>query len=166
MLLEYQRKTNIGVGIGIVFQAAALSLVWAQPRGIAAIFPPVIILISMPVFIWGCMNYAEGKGQSKWVGVVGLAGLIGLMVLIILPDQDRDGSVRPLQVRKLIALMSILLGLGVLVVGRWLGDPEYMSIFAAEDNVRIEQPWPAVCMFLGACLVVGSLMLMLAEDKE
>ncbi|NIV69734.1 MAG: hypothetical protein GWN41_06290 [Phycisphaerae bacterium] len=36
------------------------------------------------------MNYAEGKGHSKWVGLVGLAGLIGLIVLAVLPDQARD----------------------------------------------------------------------------
>ena len=165
MLPEYQRKTNIGVGIGIVFQVAAMSLVWAQTRGIVAISGPVIILISIPVFIWGCMNYAEGKGHSKWVGLVGLAGLIGLLVLIILPDQDHDGSVRHLKVYKLIALMSMPLGLGILVVGRWLDDLENASIYEYE-NVHFEFPWPVVCMFLGTCLIIGSLILMLVRGKE
>ena len=36
------------------------------------------------------MNYAEGKGHSKWVGLVGLAGIIGLIVLIVLPDQHKE----------------------------------------------------------------------------
>jgi len=36
------------------------------------------------------MNYAEGKGHSKWVGLVGLTGCIGLIVLIVLPDQHKE----------------------------------------------------------------------------
>ena len=166
MLPEYQRKTNIGVGIGFVLQVIAISLVWTHARAIVVVFSLVITLISIPVFTWGCMNYVEGKGHSKWVGLVGLAGLIGLMVLIVLPGHNHDGSVRPLQVRRLIAMLSILLGLGVLATGRWLDDLEYASIFNSELNVRFEFPWPAALMFLGTCLIIGSLILLLVRDEE
>ena len=152
MLPRHQRRTNIGVGIGIALQVVGFLLVqFADPDSV--FFGPPLILISIPVFIWGCMNYVQSKGHSKWVGLVGLAGVIGLMVLIILPDQDRDGSVHRLQIHRLVGLISVVLGLGVVVLGRWLDDLEYASSDIA-----------AVCMFLGACIVVGSLVLLL--DKS
>ena len=89
MLPEKRTNTNVGVGMGFLLQLAGLFL--AQTGDMAAILALVLILISIPVFIWGCMNYAEGKGHSKWVGLVGLAGIIGLIVLIVLPDQDLHG---------------------------------------------------------------------------
>ena len=51
-----------------------------------------LILASVPVFTWGCLSYAEGKGHSKWVGLVGVAGIIGLIVLKVLPDQHEEAG--------------------------------------------------------------------------
>ena len=87
MLPEKKSKTNIGVGIGFVLQLIGF---FVSARGdIGAVVGLLLIVISIPVFIWGCMNYAEGKGHSKWVGLVGVAGIIGLIVLIVLPDQHK-----------------------------------------------------------------------------
>src|SRR3972149_5172822 len=72
VLREKQTKTNLGVGTGVLLQLAGFFL--AQTADTAAILGLLLILSSIPVFIWGCMNYAEGKGHSKWVGLVGLAG--------------------------------------------------------------------------------------------
>jgi uncharacterized membrane protein len=88
MLPEKKTKTNIGVGIGIILQLAGFALSGGGET--TAVVGLLLILISLPVFIWGCMNYAEGKGHSKWVGLVGLAGCIGLIVLIVLPDQHKE----------------------------------------------------------------------------
>ena len=88
MLPEKKTKTNIGVGIGIILQLAGFALSNAGETG--GLLGLLLILISLPVFIWGCMNYAEGKGHSKWVGLVGVAGIIGLIVLIVLPDQHKE----------------------------------------------------------------------------
>jgi hypothetical protein len=88
MLQASKTKTNIGVGIGFILQLVGLFL--SGPNGTGATIGVVLILISLPIFIWGCMHYAEGKGHSKWVGLVGLAGCIGLIVLIILPDQHKE----------------------------------------------------------------------------
>jgi hypothetical protein len=85
---EKKTKTNIGVGIGIILQLAGFALSGVGETG--AVVGLLLILIGLPVFIWGCMNYAEGKGHSKWVGLVGLAGCIGLIVLIVLPDQHKE----------------------------------------------------------------------------
>ena len=88
MLPEKKTKTNIGVGIGIVLQLVGFPLSEIGETG--AIVGLLLILVSIPVFIWGCMNYAEGKGHSKWVGLVGVVGFIGLIVLIVLPDQHKE----------------------------------------------------------------------------
>ncbi len=153
MLPEKRTKTNIGVGIGFLLQLAGFFL--AQTGDSAAIYGLVLILVSIPVFIWGCMNYAEGKGHSMWVGLVGLAGIIGLIVLIVLPDQDRHGSVPRSQLRKFVGLISMVAGFGLAVLGFWL---DRLGI----DDVRLEHllsPWPGVCMLLGFCIVVVGLLM-------
>ena len=160
MLPEKRTNTNVGVGMGFLLQLAGFLL--AHTGDTAAILALVLVLISIPVFIWGCMNYAEGKGHSKWVGLVGLAGIIGLIVLIVLPDQDRHGSDAPLQLRKIVGLISMVAGFGITVLGVLLDH------FGLED-VRLERllyPWPGVCIVLGGCLVVGSLVLLVANSRH
>ena len=85
MLPEKKIKTNIGVGVGIVAQLAGFAL--SKTEGMGAMLGFLPILGSLPVVLWGCLNYAGGNGHSKWVGLVGLAGRIGLIVRIVLPDQ-------------------------------------------------------------------------------
>jgi hypothetical protein len=36
------------------------------------------------------MNYAEGKGSSKWMGLLGLLSIIGLLGLVLLPDRQKQ----------------------------------------------------------------------------
>ena len=87
MLYEKRFKTNVGVGIGSVLQLAGFFLV--ETVETAKVAGLVLILISLPVFVWGCMHYAEGKGYSKSVGLLGLCGIIGLIVLIVLPERGQ-----------------------------------------------------------------------------
>ena len=160
MLPEKQTKTNIGVGIGVLLQLVGFYL--ARTADTDAIIGLILILVSMPVFIWGCMNYAEGKGHSKWVGLVALASIIGLIVLILLPDHNHQGSVAPSQLRKYVGLISMVAGFGIFGLGRWL---DHLGI----DDVRLErllQPWPGVCMLLGFCLVVGSVVFMVGIGRR
>jgi hypothetical protein len=149
MLPEKKTKANIGVGIGCVIQAGSFLF---GPADIRAI---VLILLSMPVFIWGCMNYAEGKGHSKWVGLVGLAGIIGLIVLIVLPDQDKGGGIWV----RLVGCISMLAGFALVLIGLWLGN--IRDLFGFPD-VRFYGR-AALCKGLGACLVVASLVLLCAD---
>jgi uncharacterized membrane protein len=160
---ESLRNTNLGVGVGFLLQLAGFFL--AQTRGTTAILGLVLILMSIPALVWGCMNYAEGKGHPKTVGLVGIAGLIGLIALIVLPQRDGEGSVRRLQLRKLVGSISLLLGVVVVIFGRWLDDLEYGSISSRSD-VLLEHPWPGVFMLLGVCLVGVSLVLLLGGDRR
>jgi hypothetical protein len=88
MLPENKTKTNIGVGLGIILQIAGRFFARQKPE--LAIVGLVMILVGAILFIWGCMNYAEGKGHSKWLGLLGLLSCIGLIVLIVLPDRHKD----------------------------------------------------------------------------
>lgn len=82
MLAEYKTKTNIGVAIGFILQLAGrIMLSQGMPAGL------VIVVVGSAFFIWGCVNYARGKGHSGWLGALGLLSLIGLIILVLLPDK-------------------------------------------------------------------------------
>jgi hypothetical protein len=87
MLPEKKIKTNIGVGIGIILEIAANVL---STHHIQPLLALVCWLLGAFFFVWGCMNYAEGKGHSKLLGLLGLLSCIGLIVLIFLPDNRKE----------------------------------------------------------------------------
>jgi hypothetical protein len=86
--LEKRRKTNTALGMGLLFQLAGLF--WAGQHD--ANFPTgmMLILASLPLFILAAVNYAEGKGYGKSLGVCGLFGVFGFIVLILLPAQSAN----------------------------------------------------------------------------
>ena len=88
MLPDKKTKTNIGVGVGIILQIAGQVLASTSEAG--AILGLVVVLVGAVFFIWGCMNYANGKGHSKWLGLLGLLSCIGLIILIFLPDHHKE----------------------------------------------------------------------------
>lgn len=81
MLPINQRNTNIGVGIGILVQIVGNMIMKENPLGL------IIALVGVGFFIWGCFNYAKGKGYSQFLGLFGLLWLIGLIILAVLPDK-------------------------------------------------------------------------------
>ena len=90
MLPEKKTNTNIGVGVGILLQIAGSVVVLEVPS--LALVGRTLSLVGLLFFIWGCMNYAEGKGYSKWLGLLGLLSCIGLIVLVILPDNNKSAG--------------------------------------------------------------------------
>jgi hypothetical protein len=51
----------------------------------------VLALAGLALFVWGCVNYCQGKGQPGALGLLGLLSLIGLLVLVFLPDKHPGG---------------------------------------------------------------------------
>jgi hypothetical protein len=87
MLAEYKTKTNIGVAVGLLLEIAGRVLAMQVPN--LALVGAIITLVGVVFFIWGCMNYAAGKGYSKLLGLLGLLSCIGLIVLVLLPDKNK-----------------------------------------------------------------------------
>jgi len=89
MLPDKKTKTNIGVGLGFILEILGNFLARTSTTGAA--LGLVLILVGVVLFIWGCMNFAEGKGHSKWLGFLGLLSCIGLIILVFLPDHHKEG---------------------------------------------------------------------------
>ena len=89
MLKEYERKTNIGVGFGVITQLIGRAL---AEQGDMFYLGVAIALAGFSLFIWGCAQYARGKGHSPWFGALGLLSLLGLLVLFFLPDRHKQAS--------------------------------------------------------------------------
>ena len=85
MPTRQRTNTNIGLGIGFVLQLGGLFVLGTeQDRVLSGV---VLILASLPLVVWGCVNYAEGKGHPKRIGLLGVAGIFGLIVLMVLPER-------------------------------------------------------------------------------
>jgi len=87
MLAEYKSKTNIGIAIGLILEIVGNVVRMQMPN--LAMVGAIIALVGAVFFIWGCMNYAVGKGYSKFLGLLGLLSCIGLVVLVLLPDKNK-----------------------------------------------------------------------------
>ena len=85
MLPENKTNTNIGVGLGLILEIVGRLVFGGSVVGL------VLVIVGVILFIWGCMNYAVGKGHSKWLGLLGLLSCIGLIILIFLPDHHKEG---------------------------------------------------------------------------
>jgi hypothetical protein len=76
------------VGLGFVLQLSGLILpdISRVPIEIGV----ALVLFGLPAFVWGAMNYAEGKGYSQWFGLFGLLGILGFIALAVLPPQESE----------------------------------------------------------------------------
>ena len=102
MIAEKQTKSNIGFGVGLVMASfggvAATSRGYFHIRGLIILGDALSVLgdalsvVGFGLFTWGCVNYAQGKGYSPWLGLLGLLSGIGLIVLVILPDKYKGGG--------------------------------------------------------------------------
>ena len=103
---ETRRKASVGVGAGVGFQFVGAIILRLDPD-----FPnqftgltvetqatlqfwvaALMLAASVPVFVWGCGNFAQGKGYSSSLGALGVLGVLGLIVLLILPPVETTQS--------------------------------------------------------------------------
>jgi len=158
-----RRNTNIGVGIGVLLQVGGLFIAqfgMNDKDAAAIILGLVLILVSILLLIWGCMNYGEAKGYSKKVGLIGLLGIIGLIVLIVLPDKIRDGPEARMSTRKIWGLVLMALGLGLFMVGYVLEEAAY------ERDRYSNRVFEVSLIVLGLILLVVSLVMLLYNRKR
>ena len=86
MLSEHKTKTNIGVGLGILLQLIGRLVARDEANSLIG---SILTLVGLALFIWGCINYAAGKGHSKWLGLLGILSCLGLLILVLLPDRHK-----------------------------------------------------------------------------
>jgi hypothetical protein len=91
MLKEYKRKTNIGVGIGFLALAFGNYAIRTGSLG-GPIVGLMLCLLGIPLFLWGCGQYAQGKGYSPYWGALGLLYILGLLVLVLMPDRHKAAA--------------------------------------------------------------------------
>ena len=87
MLAEKKLNTNLGVGIGLVISIAQIFLV--RSHILSPLLGIIMNWVGLGILVWGCMNYAEGKGHSKWFGLLGILSCIGLLILVFMPDRNK-----------------------------------------------------------------------------
>ena len=95
MIAAHQRNTNLGVGLGLLLTFLSVGLranAGAESDAGLAVFAGLIGLVGFVLFLWGCVNYAQGKGYSGFVGLLGILWCIGLVILVVLPDRHKDGG--------------------------------------------------------------------------
>jgi hypothetical protein len=88
MLPEKKTATNIGVGVGFVLQIIGRVLMMQQGDAMT-IVGAVVGLVGLGFFLWGCINYCQGKGYSGALGLLGLLSCCGLVILVLLPDKNK-----------------------------------------------------------------------------
>jgi hypothetical protein len=87
MLAEKKTNTNIGVGVGILLQIVSRFLI--NQGGSMVTVGLLLALAGAVAFVWGCINYAQGKGYHWALGFLGLLSCLGLIVLVVIPDKHK-----------------------------------------------------------------------------
>lgn len=90
MLPEKKLNTNLGIGLGFLVSLSQVFLVRAHL--LQPFWGYVMAWVGLVLWICGCVNYAEGKGHSKWFGLLGLLSFIGLAILVFMPDRNKDSK--------------------------------------------------------------------------
>lgn len=94
MVSEYKRRTNIGLGLGMLLQVIGGALYLPAIDGsVSQLLGGLLALGGLGLFIWGCANFAQSKGQPAWLGILGLLTPVGLVILIMLPDRLHGGGI-------------------------------------------------------------------------
>jgi hypothetical protein len=88
MIAEKAKKSNIGIGVGILVEIAGRLLLVSGATPLLGI---AVLVSGIGLMIWGCFNYAEAKGYPQVVGLLGLCSILGLIVLVLLPDKLPNG---------------------------------------------------------------------------
>ncbi len=82
MRSKHRTNTSIGVGLGIALQVASTY--------VSTPFGAILLLAGYIAFIFGCSEYARGKGYSAWFGALGLLSIVGLIGLALMPDPHKQ----------------------------------------------------------------------------
>ncbi len=81
LIKKHKYNSNIGVGVGLLISVIGGSM--------ESDFGGFLALLGYAMVIWGCIEYAEYKGYSWKVGLLGLLSVLGLIILVCLPNKNK-----------------------------------------------------------------------------
>ena len=87
MLAEYKTRTNVGVGLGIIF--LSIKLLLSKSGYETPLLFSVLQLAGIICWLVGLSAYAKGKGHHGAWGLLGLLSLFGWIVLALMPDKNK-----------------------------------------------------------------------------
>ncbi len=86
---RYYKKTNIGVGSGMLLQILGAVVFTAFENGGSAVNIASLMMIGgLFLFVWGTSNYVLAKGRSPAWTLLGFGWLLGLIILVFLKDRS------------------------------------------------------------------------------
>lgn len=94
MLSQYKTRTNIGVGLGILTIPFGKFFMYS-PNNAVVLCGLALWIAGVVLLIWGCGQYAKGKGFSQWWGILGLLYILGFLILFFFPDRNKAAASAP-----------------------------------------------------------------------
>ncbi len=92
MIAKLKDQANKWLIIGFIVSVAGNILKMYYTTSSLGSLGGLVALVGAGIFIYGCMLYAQAKGQNKWLGLLGLFSLLGLIVLVLLTDKNKSLS--------------------------------------------------------------------------
>jgi len=87
---RHKKKALTGLGLWLPLFAVGLGLICFNRGTPLAVGGLVMMLVALPLYLWGCAELAHAKGYSTAIVLTFiLGGLFPLVVLLALPDKNR-----------------------------------------------------------------------------
>ncbi len=87
MLKKYKNKTLISISLGFLFIVISFILMSSE-----ILYHWVLVYFYNALFIWGCYNWAKGKGYNGAWGLLGIFNIFGFIILAFFPDKHKSGA--------------------------------------------------------------------------
>ncbi len=84
---QFVESANTSLGISMLLLIGGAGMAILEEMRIVGF---ILLFSSLFTFIWGCGQYAKGKGYSPWFGGFGLLGFVGFIVLSWFPDKQKN----------------------------------------------------------------------------
>lgn len=88
MLKKHKNKALISISLGIFVFFLSIFLMWPEPTSQLRL----LVYFYDALFIWGCYNWAKGKGYHGAWGLLGIFSIFGFIILAFFPDKHKSGA--------------------------------------------------------------------------
>lgn len=89
---QLNRDATVKIVIGFLGSAACNAVDRIVDNTLVSILTWIPGLLFLALFCFGCADYAESKGYSRWWGLIGILGCCGLIILVLVPNKWVEAS--------------------------------------------------------------------------